>query len=149
MGVRKDLRTAVRRGGLTGRARVELVREGGGVREVRVAWGWATTARKPLVRRRAGHPRPGALEYWPAVRKRPVDTPVERLLGDQERIADVQKAVDHANEADSRAESIRRFRLVAGEFTDANGLLTPSLKVKRRAVAAAYAHEIEELYGQR
>jgi len=38
------------------------------------------------------------------------------------------------------------FRLVEGEFTEENGLLTPSLKVKRHAVAAAYAHEIEELY---
>lgn len=90
---------------------------------------------------------PEATRHWLAVRKRPADTPVERLVDDQELIAEVQKAVDHANAAVSRAESIRRFRLVAGEFTEENGLLTPSLKVKRQAVAAAYAHEIEELYG--
>ncbi|PKV88905.1 long-chain fatty acid--CoA ligase [Streptomyces sp. TLI_146] len=91
---------------------------------------------------------PEALRHWLAVRGRPEDTPVEELVDDRELVADVQKAVDHANAAVSRAESIRRFRLVAGEFTEENGLLTPSLKVKRRAVAAAYAHEIEELYGQ-
>ena len=34
-----------------------------------------------------------------------------------------------------------------GEFTEDNGLLTPSLKIKRHAVTAAYAEEIEALYG--
>jgi long-chain acyl-CoA synthetase len=56
------------------------------------------------------------------------------------------RSVDHANEAVSRAESIRAFTLVEGEFTEENGLLTPSLKVKRQAATAAYADEIEALY---
>jgi long-chain acyl-CoA synthetase len=60
--------------------------------------------------------------------------------------ADVQRAVDYANEAVSRAESIRAFTLVDGEFTEENGMLTPSLKVKRHAVHVAYADEIEALY---
>jgi long-chain acyl-CoA synthetase len=60
--------------------------------------------------------------------------------------AEVQKAVDHANQAVSRAESIRAFALVEGEFSEDNGLLTPSLKVKRHAVAARFADEIEALY---
>jgi long-chain acyl-CoA synthetase len=62
--------------------------------------------------------------------------------------ADVQKAVDHANEAVSRAESIRAFALVEGEFTEDNGLLTPSLKLKRHVVTAAYAEDIEALYAK-
>jgi long-chain acyl-CoA synthetase len=85
--------------------------------------------------------------HWLGVRKRPLDTPFARLRDDQELLADVQAAVDYANEAVSRAESIRRFALVEGEFSEENGMLTPSLKVKRHAVAAAYAREIEELYG--
>jgi long-chain acyl-CoA synthetase len=89
---------------------------------------------------------PEAVEHWLAVRKRPKDTPLARLCEDPELIADVQRAVDHANAAVSRAESIRRFRLVPGDFTEENGLLTPSLKIKRHAVAAAYAAEIESLY---
>jgi long-chain acyl-CoA synthetase len=56
--------------------------------------------------------------------------------------------VDHANAAVSRAESIRAFRLVTGEFTEDNGLLTPSLKVRRHAAVAAYADEIVALYRQ-
>ncbi|MGW0699736.1 AMP-dependent synthetase/ligase [Streptomyces sp. NPDC002867] len=87
-----------------------------------------------------------AVEHWLAVRGRPKDTPLARLCEDPELIADAQRAVDHANAAVSRAESIRRFRLVPGDFTEENGLLTPSLKIKRHAVAAAYAAEIESLY---
>ncbi|MFI0982244.1 AMP-dependent synthetase/ligase [Streptomyces sp. NPDC021093] len=89
---------------------------------------------------------PDALQHWLAVRKRPRDTPLAKLLDDPELRADVQKAVDYANEAVSRAESIRRFRLVEGEFSEENGMLTPSLKVRRGAVERAYESEIEELY---
>ncbi|MGK5531854.1 AMP-dependent synthetase/ligase [Streptomyces sp. URMC 129] len=90
---------------------------------------------------------PEALEHWLSVRKRPRDTPFAELKHDKDLLADVQRAVDYANEAVSRAESIRKFVLVEGDFTEENGLLTPSLKVKRKAVADAYAKEIEELYG--
>ncbi|MER7686736.1 AMP-dependent synthetase/ligase [Streptomyces sp. NPDC097610] len=90
---------------------------------------------------------PEALAHWLTVRKRPADTPLSEVVGDPALRADVQKAVDHANEAVSRAESIRAFALVEGEFSEDNGLLTPSLKVRRHAVTAAYAAEIEALYG--
>ncbi|QKW06584.1 long-chain fatty acid--CoA ligase [Streptomyces sp. NA04227] len=90
---------------------------------------------------------PDAVQHWLSVRKRPRDTPMAEVVRDPELIAEVQKAVDYANEAVSRAESIRKFALVPGEFTEENGLLTPSLKIKRHAIVAAYASEIEELYG--
>ncbi|MFF1679335.1 AMP-dependent synthetase/ligase [Streptomyces sp. NPDC058256] len=90
---------------------------------------------------------PESVAHWLAVRQLPADTPLSALTDDPRMRADVQRAVDHANDAVSRAESIRRFTLVAGEFTEDNGLLTPSLKVKRHAVTAAYADEIEALYG--
>ncbi|CAM5721479.1 Long-chain acyl-CoA synthetase OS=Streptomyces fumanus OX=67302 GN=GCM10018772_05970 PE=4 SV=1 [Streptomyces fumanus] len=91
---------------------------------------------------------PDALAHWLAVRGRPVGTPLSALVRDEELRADVQRAVDHANRAVSRAESIRAFRLIDGEFTEENGLLTPSLKVKRHAATAAYADEIEALYAE-
>jgi long-chain acyl-CoA synthetase len=69
------------------------------------------------------------------------------LIHDPAMRADVQKAVDYANQAVSRAESIREFLLLEGEFTEENRLLTPSLKVKRHAVTRTYAAEIEALYG--
>ncbi|MEV0121935.1 AMP-dependent synthetase/ligase [Streptomyces sp. NPDC050703] len=91
---------------------------------------------------------PEAVEHWLTVRKRPRDTPPAELARDPELRAEIQKAVDHANAAVSRAESIRAFAVVDGDFTEANGLLTPSLKIKRHAVTEAYAREIEELYGR-
>ncbi|MGW2934387.1 AMP-dependent synthetase/ligase [Streptomyces sp. NPDC001156] len=90
---------------------------------------------------------PEAVAHWLAVRKLPADTPMSEVVRDPQMRAEVQKAVDHANQAVSRAESIRRFALVEGEFTEENGLLTPSLKIKRQAVTKAYAREIEGLYG--
>ncbi|MEV0205659.1 AMP-binding protein [Streptomyces sp. NPDC050788] len=89
---------------------------------------------------------PEAVAHWLTVRKLPADTPMSEVVKDPRMRADVQKAVDHANAAVSRAESIRAFTLVEGEFTEDNGLLTPSLKVKRHAVTTVYADEIEALY---
>ncbi|NGN68677.1 long-chain fatty acid--CoA ligase [Streptomyces sp. A7024] len=90
---------------------------------------------------------PEAMEHWLAVRKRPKDTPLSELREDPQLLAAVQKAVDYANEAVSKAESIRKFVIIDGDFTEENGLLTPSLKVKRHAVLEAYGAEIEALYG--
>ncbi|MEU5315734.1 long-chain fatty acid--CoA ligase [Streptomyces sp. NPDC021056] len=89
---------------------------------------------------------PEAITHWLSVRKMPADTPLSELVRDPRLRADVQKAVDYANEAVSRAESIRAFTLVEGEFTEDNGMLTPSLKVKRHAVLSAYAQDIEAIY---
>ncbi|QOV38230.1 long-chain fatty acid--CoA ligase [Streptomyces ferrugineus] len=90
---------------------------------------------------------PDAVTHWLSVRKLPPDTPMSEVIKDPRIRADVQKAVDYANEAVSRAESIRAFALVEGEFNEDNGMLTPSLKVKRHAVTTVYADEIEALYG--
>ncbi|MFJ4472335.1 AMP-dependent synthetase/ligase [Streptomyces sp. NPDC089424] len=89
---------------------------------------------------------PDAVAHWLAVHGLPPDTPLSAVRQDPRLRAAVQKAVDHANEAVSRAESIRAFALVEGDFTEDNGMLTPSLKVRRHAVTTAYAKEIEELY---
>jgi long-chain acyl-CoA synthetase len=63
--------------------------------------------------------------------------------------AAVQRAVDRANETVSRAESIRRFRLLDEDFTEQNGLLTPSLKMRRDRIVATYARQLDELYAAR
>ncbi len=71
------------------------------------------------------------------------------VTGEPGLIADIQAAVDDANKAVSRAESIRRFRILPGDFTEANGYLTPSLKVRRNVVTKDFAGEIEALYSAR
>ncbi|AOR34209.1 long-chain fatty acid--CoA ligase [Streptomyces fodineus] len=90
---------------------------------------------------------PEAVAHWLSVRRLAPDTPMSEVVRDPRMRADVQRAVDYANEAVSRAESIRAFALVEGEFSEENGLLTPSLKVRRQAVASAYAEQIAALYG--
>ncbi|MBF6134905.1 long-chain fatty acid--CoA ligase [Nocardia otitidiscaviarum] len=61
----------------------------------------------------------------------------------------VQDAVDEANSLVSRAESIRAFRIVDGDFTVDNGLLTSSQKLRREAISAAFAADIDQLYMSR
>ena len=70
------------------------------------------------------------------------------VTGNPELIADIQSAVDEANKAVSRAESIRRFRILPSDFTEDNGYLTPSLKVRRNLVVKDFAADIEALYNR-
>jgi long-chain acyl-CoA synthetase len=63
--------------------------------------------------------------------------------------AELEQAVDNANKAVSKAESIRKFTVLAGDFTEDNGYLTPSLKLKRNMVMKDYACDVEALYSGR
>ncbi len=56
--------------------------------------------------------------------------------------------MDEANKAVSRAESIRRFRILGTDFTEASGQLTPSVKVRRNVIARDFAPDIDALYRQ-
>ncbi|HET7397443.1 MAG TPA: long-chain fatty acid--CoA ligase [Intrasporangium sp.] len=58
----------------------------------------------------------------------------------------LQHAVDRANEAVSKAESIRKFSVLPGDFTEENGYLTPSMKLKRSLVLRDFADAVEALY---
>ncbi|MCI9887825.1 long-chain fatty acid--CoA ligase [Micrococcales bacterium 31B] len=58
----------------------------------------------------------------------------------------LQHAVVDANRAVSRAESIREFRVLDVDFSEANGYLTPTMKLKRNVVASAFEATIEEIY---
>lgn len=71
---------------------------------------------------------------------------LEQAAVHPEVLAALDKAVERANEPVSRAESIRKIRVLTTDFTEANGYLTPSLKVKRDAVHADFAADIEALY---
>jgi long-chain acyl-CoA synthetase len=70
------------------------------------------------------------------------------LATDPDLLAAVQHAVDQGNTAVSTAESVRRFRVLPGQFTEESGHVTPSLKLKRNLVLADYADEIEALYAR-
>jgi len=61
-------------------------------------------------------------------------------------LAEVQRAVDAANARVSRAESIRKFTILATEFTEASGHLTPKMSIKRAIITADFESVIERMY---
>ena len=62
-------------------------------------------------------------------------------------LASLDKAVAKTNRVVSRAESIRKFRILQGDLTIANGYLTPKLSVRRMEVLKDFAADIDALYG--
>ncbi|MEU6945107.1 AMP-binding protein [Streptomyces sp. NPDC046316] len=87
-----------------------------------------------------------AVEHWLAMQGRAPLPPAE-LVRDPSLETEIRRAVVAANTLVSQAESIRTFRILAHPFSEEHGLLTPSLKLKRKAIEKAYAAEVEALYG--
>ena len=88
---------------------------------------------------------PDAVKAWAVTNKKPT-TAVADLANDPALIAVVQTAVDEANKAVSRAESIRKFTILPGDFTIAGGQLTAKLSIKRHVVNEEFKSEIEALF---
>jgi long-chain acyl-CoA synthetase len=89
---------------------------------------------------------PDSLPQWLSRHNRPASSTISQLENDAEFIAEIQAAVDYANQAVSQAESIRKFKIVDAEWTEASGHLTPSMKLKRNIVSAEYGDLIEGIY---
>ncbi|MEU2787970.1 long-chain fatty acid--CoA ligase [Streptomyces sp. NPDC007100] len=88
---------------------------------------------------------PEAVTHWLAMRGKP-ELPPTDLVHDPDLETEIRRAVVAANTLVSQAESIRTFRILAHQFSEEHGLLTPSLKLKRKAIEAAYATEVDALY---
>jgi long-chain acyl-CoA synthetase len=71
---------------------------------------------------------------------------IETLVNDPDLHAVIQTAVDEANKAVSKAESIRKFTILAKDFSIANGEMTAKLSLKRHVIAEHYAAEITALF---
>jgi len=89
---------------------------------------------------------PEAFGPWKARHGKPADATVADLRDDPDLNAEVQAAVDDANKAVSRAESIRKFRILDGDFTQEQGHLSAKLGIKRAVLAKEFAAEIEAMY---
>ncbi len=76
--------------------------------------------------------------------KQPMD--VAAAAQDPDVRAEIQKAVDAANEAVSKAESIRKFLILDTDFTESGGHLTPKLSLKRAVVLKEFTQQVETLY---
>lgn len=72
--------------------------------------------------------------------------PMAEAISNEDVIAEVQRVVDEANTSVSRAESIRKFEIIDADFTEENGYLTPSFKLKRAAVVKDFSDVIDRIY---
>ncbi|MEY3684798.1 MAG: hypothetical protein RLZZ394_629, partial [Actinomycetota bacterium] len=86
-----------------------------------------------------------ALKIWISANKKDGASLAE-LVNDPDLVSVIQTAVDEANKAVSRAESIRKFTILPVDFTIAGGHLTAKLSVKRHVVAKEFATEIAALF---
>jgi long-chain acyl-CoA synthetase len=84
--------------------------------------------------------------YWKTTVNKPAESSIADMVDDPELIAEIQKAVDEGNSAVSKAESVRKFRILATEFSPETGHLTPSLKLKRRVIMKDFSTEVDSLY---
>jgi long-chain acyl-CoA synthetase len=85
-----------------------------------------------------------AVARWAEQHGKPRDV----LVDDEELRAEIQSAVDDANESVSQAESVRRFVILDRDWSEESGELTPSLKVRRNVVLRSAQDAVERLYNQ-
>jgi long-subunit acyl-CoA synthetase (AMP-forming) len=88
---------------------------------------------------------PDAAAVFAAQHRLP-DPSVEAMAADERVLAEVAAGVERANSHLSRVEQIKRFKLLANDWPPAGDELTPTMKLKRRSIAAKYAAEIDALY---
>ncbi len=86
------------------------------------------------------------LPTWMSNNGLAADMPMSQVITHPKVLAEVQSAVDRANKAVSRAESIRKFVILDTEWTEASGHLTPKMSIKRNVILSDFAGDIEELY---
>ena len=89
---------------------------------------------------------PETFAQWKADNGKPETALVADLRDDPLLRAEIQAAIDDANKAVSQAEAIKKFALLDGDFTEAGGQLTPTLKVRRYIIMEQYAAQIAALY---
>jgi long-chain acyl-CoA synthetase len=90
---------------------------------------------------------PESFPAWLDQVGKPAHTQIVDVVEDPVLLSEVQSAVDDANKAVSKAESIRKFTVLAEDWTEVGGQLTPSLKLKRRVVEAECVVQISALFG--
>lgn len=89
---------------------------------------------------------PEAIEGWKERNGKSAGASVGDLATDPDLVSEIDLAVKEANQAVSKAEAIRKFRILPVDFTEDTGELTPTLKVKRKVVAQKFADDIEAIY---
>ncbi|MBJ8347017.1 long-chain fatty acid--CoA ligase [Antrihabitans sp. YC2-6] len=88
-----------------------------------------------------------AFPRWKAANSKSEQTTLDELVDDSDLASEIDRAVQRANSGVSNAEAIKKFRILAVDFTEESGELTPTLKVKRNIVQKRFSAEIDALYG--
>ena len=86
------------------------------------------------------------LPAWLQTKKLNPNMDVDTAANHPEVLSEIQRAIDAANRSVSRAESIRKFKILNTEFTEASGHLTPKMSIKRDRIISDFNAEIESLY---
>jgi long-chain acyl-CoA synthetase len=89
-----------------------------------------------------------ALPAWLKSKGKDESMTPQQLREDPDLLAELDAAVADANRAVSHAEAIKKFRVLSDDFTEDNGTLTPSLKLKRAVVMKEFGDEVEALYAR-
>lgn len=89
-----------------------------------------------------------ALPAWNERHGKPADTKVADLLTDPDLTAEIDEAVAGANNLVSKAEAIKKYRLLPVDFSEETGELTPTMKLKRAVVYKSFADDIAKIYGR-
>jgi long-chain acyl-CoA synthetase len=76
------------------------------------------------------------------------DASLGALAGDERVIAEIQNAVDAVNDQVSNVEGIKKFTVLGEDWLPGGDELTPTMKLKRKPIAAKYASEIEAMYAK-
>jgi long-chain acyl-CoA synthetase len=89
---------------------------------------------------------PDAAAAW--AKKHGTDADIASLSGNEELLGEIQGGVDQANEALSRVEQVKKFKVLPEPWDPGGDELTPTMKLKRRPIAEKYEDEIEALYSE-
>jgi long-chain acyl-CoA synthetase len=89
---------------------------------------------------------PETIVAWASERGKPTDVP--SLVDDADLIAEVQKAVDEANDTVSKAEAIKKFAILPNDWTQESDELSLKLSLRRHIVMRNHQSDIEELYAK-
>ncbi|MGC5020704.1 AMP-dependent synthetase/ligase [Micromonospora sp. DT47] len=89
---------------------------------------------------------PQAWQRWRANHGHPASAKVADLRDNPQLREEIQTAIDRANQTVSKAEQVKTFRILPRDFTEPDGELTPTLKIKRKVVQEHYGADIDALY---
>ncbi|MEV0074998.1 long-chain fatty acid--CoA ligase [Nocardia neocaledoniensis] len=89
---------------------------------------------------------PEVVPDWARRHGLPAGTPLETLIEHPDLVAEIDAAVAETNKLVSRAEAVKKVRILPVDWTEATGELTPKMSLRRAEVMKKYAEDVEKIY---